>query len=109
MTLGVVRDVYYDAEVIRSFADSKTRRLFEEDRRRGFRGLDYDRALLLLDTLDAAPSLDSLRELRSVRLHSLSGKRKGTSSMTINARWRVTFRFASGDAADVAVEDYHKG
>ena len=109
LTIDVVRGAYYDAGVIRSFADSKTRRLFEENRRRGFRGLDYERALLLLDTLDAAPSLDSLRELRSVRLHSLSGKRKGTSSMTINARWRVTFRFASGDAADVVIEDYHKG
>ena len=70
--------------------------------------MDYDCALLLLDTLDAAPSLDSLRELRSVRLHSLSGERKGTSSMTINARCRVTFRFVGGDAADVAIEDYHK-
>lgn len=108
-TFGVVRYLYYDLAVIRSFADSKTRRLFEEDRRRGFRGLDYDRALLLLDTLDAAPSLDSLRELRSVRLHALSGGRKGTSSMTINARWRVTFRFVSGDVADVAIEDYHTG
>ncbi|MXZ39909.1 MAG: plasmid maintenance system killer protein [Holophagales bacterium] len=109
VTSGVVRVLYYNPAVIRSFADSKTRRLFEEDRRRGFRGLDYDRALLLLDTLDAAPSLDSLRALRSVRLHALSGKRKGTSSMTINARWRLTFRFAGGDVADVAIEDYHKG
>ena len=95
--------------MIRSFVDSKTRRLFEEGRRRGFRGLDYDRALLLLDTLDAAPSLDSLRQLRSVRLHSLGGNRKGTSSMTINARWRLTFKFVSGDAANVVIEDYHKG
>ncbi len=71
--------------------------------------MDYDRALLLLDRLDTARSLDSLRELRSVRLHSLSGERKGTSSMTINARWRGTFRFVGGEAADVAVEDYHKG
>ena len=108
-TFGVVRYLYYDLAVIRSFADSKTRRLFEEDRRRGFRGLDYDRALLLLDTLDAARSLDSLRELRSVRLHALSGGRKRTSSMTIAARWRVTFRFVSGDVADVAIEAYHRG
>lgn len=96
-------------QVIQSFVDSKTRRLFEEDRRRGFRRLDYDRALLLLDTLDAAPSLESLRRLRSVRLHSLSGKRNGTSSMTVNARWRVTFTFVAGHATDVAIEDYHRG
>lgn len=29
--------------------------------------------------------------------------------MTVNRRWRITFRFKDGDAHDVAVEDYHKG
>lgn len=29
--------------------------------------------------------------------------------MTVNGRWRVTFRFEEGDAHDVAIEDYHKG
>jgi proteic killer suppression protein len=95
--------------VIRSFSDSKTRRLFEYDRRRGFRGLDYDRALLLLDALDAAPSLQALRPFQSVRLHALTGNRRGTTSMTVNARWRITFRFEGGDVHDVAIEDYHQG
>lgn len=29
--------------------------------------------------------------------------------MTVNGRWRLTFRFDSGDAHDVAIEDYHRG
>ena len=29
--------------------------------------------------------------------------------MTVNARWRVTFEFADGDAHDVEIEDYHRG
>ncbi len=29
--------------------------------------------------------------------------------LTVNARWRLTFRFAGGDAYGVAIEDYHKG
>lgn len=95
--------------MIRSFSDSKTRRLFEEGRRRGFRGLDYDRALLLLDAIDAAPSLEPLRVLRAVRLHVLKGDRRGRQAMTVNRRWRITFRFTDGDAHDVAIEDYHKG
>ena len=28
--------------------------------------------------------------------------------MTVNARWRVTFRFTDGDAHDVEIEDYHR-
>ncbi len=29
--------------------------------------------------------------------------------MTVNGRWRVTFRFHDGNAHDVTIEDYHKG
>lgn len=95
--------------MIQSFADGATRRLFEDDRRRGFRGLDYERALMLLDALDAATSLASLRALRAIRLHALKGPRKGRWAMTVNARWRVTFRFHGGNAGGVRIEDYHKG
>ena len=95
--------------MIRSFSDSKTRRLFEQDRRRGFRGLDYDRAILLLDAIDAAPSLEPLRALKAVRLHPLKGDRRGRLAMTVNRRWRITFRFTEGEAYDVVIEDYHRG
>ena len=71
--------------------------------------MDYDRALLLLDAIDAAPSLEPLRVLRAVRLHALKGDRRGRQAMTVNRRWRITFRFTDGDAHDVAIEDYHKG
>jgi proteic killer suppression protein len=95
--------------VIRSFSDGRTQRLFQDGKKRGFTGLDYQRALLLLDALDAAASLDSLRVLRAVRLHALTGDRKGRYAMTVNHRWRITFSFADGEAQDVAIEDYHRG
>ena len=75
----------------------------------GFRGLDYERAMMLFDALDAAPSLKPLRVLQAVRLHALVGDRRGRWAMTVNRRWRVTFRFEGGDAHEVAIEDYHKG
>ena len=110
----LVRLTYYTERsivrlVIRSFADGKTRRLFEDGRRRGFRSLDYERALMLFDALDAAPSHEPLRVLQAVRLHALVGDRQGRWAMTVNRRWRVTFRFEGGDAHEVAIEDYHKG
>ena len=95
--------------MILSFANGATRRLFEDDRRRGFRGLDYERALMLLDALHAAPALTSLRALQAARLHALKGARQGQWAMTVNARWRVTFRFDGTNAYDVAIEDYHTG
>ena len=95
--------------VILSFGHGKTRRLFEDERKRGFRGLNYERALMLLDALDAAASLAPLRELRSVQLHALTGNQRGRWAMRVNRRWRLTFRFAAGNAHDVTIEDYHKG
>jgi len=71
--------------------------------------LDYDRALILLDSLNAATSLEPLKALRAALLQSLSGSRKKQWAMTVNDRWRITFRFEGGDAHDVAIEDYHRG
>ena len=95
--------------MIRSFADPASHRLFDQGRRRGFRGLDYDRALMLRDALDAAAALTPLRALQAARLHALKGPGRGQWAMTVNARWRITFRFRDGAAYDVAVEDYHTG
>lgn len=85
-TFDVLHEAFYRQPVIRSFADGKTRRLFEDGRRRGFRGLDYEWALMLLDALDTASSLEPLRVLQAVRLHALVGNRRSRWAMTVNRR-----------------------
>jgi len=40
-------------------------------------------------------------------LHELKGERVGTWTMKVNRNWRLTFRFESGDAVDLDLEDYH--
>jgi len=42
-----------------------------------------------------------------LHLHELKGQRKGIWSVTVQANWRVTFRFAKGDVEVVDYEDYH--
>ena len=37
------------------------------------------------------------------------GDRRRRWAMTVNRRWRVTFRFEDGNAHEVTIEDYHKG
>jgi toxin HigB-1 len=69
--------------------------------------LDKDRALELLATLNAAPSLKAIGPLKSVNLHALKGARKGTWSITVNGPWRICFRFRDGDAHEVEIVDYH--
>ena len=92
--------------MIRSWANSATRRLAEDGKSK-FSGLDIEAALDLLASLDAASSLNDLSPLKSVGLHKLAGDRKGQWAMTINGPWRVCFTFRDGDAFDVEIVDYH--
>jgi len=95
--------------VIKSWANRATERLFLEGKASSFRGLDVDDSLELLTILEAATGLGDLSPLKSLGLHKLKGDRAGQWAMTVNARWRICFRFKAGDAFDVEVVDYHRG
>ena len=41
------------------------------------------------------------------RLHPLKGDMAGHWSIRVTGNWRVTFRFADGEAVDVNLIDYH--
>ncbi len=45
--------------------------------------------------------------LPGYRFHKLTGKRKGTYSVTVTGNWRITFAFRQGNAYGVNLEDYH--
>jgi toxin HigB-1 len=45
--------------------------------------------------------------LPGLRLHTLTGDRKGTWSVIVSGNWRITFEFAGPDVKDVDYEDYH--
>jgi len=95
--------------VIRSWADRKSQRFFEQGKRSGFRGINANAAEELLAVLDSTTSLRDLSPLKSVGLHKLTGDRKGQRAMTINGPWRICFGFKEGDAYDVQLIDYRKG
>jgi proteic killer suppression protein len=42
-----------------------------------------------------------------LNLHPLKGDKKGIWAVTVQANWRVTFRFVDGYAEIVNYEDYH--
>ena len=95
--------------MIRSWANSRSRRFYEDGKISKFRSLDIDAAEDLLAMLDAAESLKDISPLKSVGLHKLSGDRVGQWAMTVNGPWRICFRFKEGDVYDVEIIDYHKG
>jgi toxin HigB-1 len=59
-----------------------------------------------LESIDSASEIEDLR-LPGYDLHELKGNRKGTWAIKISGNWRITFRFANGQAEGVDYEDYH--
>ena len=95
--------------MIQSWANSRSRRFYEQGKASKFRGMDEEAAEVLLAALEAAESLSDLSPLKSLGLHKLKGDRTGQWAMTINGPWRICFRFRDGNAHDVEITDYHKG
>ena len=60
-----------------------------------------------LKALDAATSLQDLRDVPAHRLEALRGDRKGFWSIRVNRQWRVCFRWTDRGAEDVEIVDYH--
>ena len=93
--------------MIQTFADKRTKDLYETGKAKRFPADVAKRAGRKLEYVDLASRLDDLRTPPGNRLHALDGDRKGQHSISINDQWRICFRFEDGDAYDVEVCDYH--
>lgn len=93
--------------MIKSFRDRATERLFRDIDVPRFRSFERIARRKLL-YLHRARRLDDLKAPPNNRLEALRGNRKGQFSIRINDRWRICFRWRSGDAYDVEIIDYHQ-
>jgi len=96
--------------VIQSFRDETTVDLFRDRNTRAARRIPRDLWRVVqrkLKLLDAAGRLDDLLIPAGNKLEALRGSRAGRHSIRVNDRYRVTFRWESGHAYEVCVEDYH--
>ena len=62
--------------------------------------------LRILTALDEATRPAEMN-LPGFRLHPLKRTSKGHNAVSVSGNWRVTFRFAGENAADVDYLDYH--
>lgn len=64
-------------------------------------------ALRKLDILNAAHSIEDLREPPGNHLEALKGDRLGFYSIQVNNQWRIVFSWENNNAYEVELVDYH--
>lgn len=96
----------YTSPMIKSFAHKGLERFFLTGSKAGIQPKHAARLRLILAQLHQARSIEDM-DIPTLRLHTLKGDRQGTWSVTVQANWRITFRFVDGDAEVVNYEDYH--
>ena len=91
--------------MIKSFLHKGLRDFFNTGSMAGIQVKHAQRIRMILAQLNQARSIKDL-DIPTLRLHQLKGQRKGIWAVTVQANWRITFRFINGDAEIVNYEDY---
>jgi len=105
--LRVINAPRYAEQVLRSFADKDTERVWRRERCRRLDPTTQRAALRKLLILDAAETLDDVKIPPGNRLEKLRGDRAGLHSIRINQQWRICFRWTPAGPEDVQIVDYH--
>jgi proteic killer suppression protein len=94
---------------IRNFAHKGLKKLYAEDSVKGVPADTADKLRKMFAFLDDMENAEELRSLPTWRVHTLTGDRKGTWSLSVTRNRRLTFRIdiAEGEIYDVNLEDYH--
>ncbi len=94
---------------IRTFAHKGLKRLYSEDSAKGVPPGTVDKLRKMLAYLDNMEDPEELRTLTAWKVHTLTGDRKGTWSLSVTRNRRLTFRIeaAEREICGVNLEDYH--
>ena len=94
---------------IRNFVHKGLKKLYAEDRAKGVPPDTVDKVRKMLAFLDDMQDPEELRVLAVWKVHTLTGDRKGTWSLSVTRNRRLTFRIdtVEREIYDVNLEDYH--
>ncbi len=93
--------------MIKHFAHAGLRKFFETGSKAGIQPHHADRLRKQLGALNHATRPEDMG-VPAWGLHALSGGMAGCWSVSVNANWRLTFRFEDGHAYVVDYQDYHQ-
>ena len=97
----------YTTHMIRSFADSETEKIYNQQYSKILPSNIQRIALRKLIMIDNAQNLNDLRVPPANRLEALKGDRLGQHSIRINDKYRICFVYDNGDFYNVEIVDYH--
>ncbi|CAN5757468.1 type II toxin-antitoxin system RelE/ParE family toxin [soil metagenome] len=103
MALTVLTDI----NVIKSFKDSETEKIYNLTRSRKLVQDIQQIALRKLRMINNAKTINDLRVPPANRLEKLIGNRAGQYSIRINDQWRICFDWQEDNAYNVEIVDYH--
>jgi proteic killer suppression protein len=92
---------------IRNFAHKGLKRLYAEGSARGVPPETVDKLRKIMAFLDDMQDPEELRSLTAWKVHTLTGDRKNTWSLSVTRNRRLTFRIDTADEEiyDVNLED----
>ena len=98
--------------MIKDFGNKLAYDLFHKGSGKGLPKQYWKRAIHLLDIMEAVENLEDLKEKGFppiIRLHQLTGSRKGDWAIDIHklSGWRITFQFKNNEFLNVKIEDNH--
>jgi toxin HigB-1 len=94
---------------IRNFVHKGLKKLYADDATKGVPADTVDKLRKMLAFLDDMDDPEALRALPSWKAHTLTGDRKGTSSLSVTDNRRLTFCIDTTEREiyDLNLEDYH--
>lgn len=92
--------------MIKNFIHKGLEKFFTTGSKAGIQARHEKRIRLILAQLNQDKSVEDMN-IPTLALHKLKCKRKGVWAVTVQANWRITFRFIKGDAEVGNYEDYH--
>jgi proteic killer suppression protein len=94
---------------IRNFVHKGLKKLYAEDSAKGVPPDTVDKVRKMLAFLDDMQDPEELRAPAAWKVHTLTGDRKGTRSLSVTRNRGLTFRIdtVEREIYDVNLEDYH--
>jgi len=92
--------------MIKSFKHKGLEKFYKTGSLQGIQAIHANRLRIILNRLNHMKTLDDI-DFPSARLHRLKGDMNDLWSVTVQANWRVTFRFENENVYIVNYQDYH--